>query len=82
MTKMGIFLLSLCAGIVVGLLLGYTFFHNPGASSPATITGRTDTSGTHQYFYRLNDTLAARHTIGSSDSGVVHRVDTVAIDSK
>jgi len=82
MSKPGLFLLSICAGIVIGLLLGYSFFHDSGTKSPPSPAGHTDPSGTHQYFYRLSDSLAARHTVSSSDSGVVHRVDTVAIQPK
>ncbi len=82
MSKLGLFLLSICAGIVIGLLLGYTFFHTSGTKSPSATAGRTDTPGTHQYFYRLNDSLAARHTVGGADSSILHRVDTVAIESR
>lgn len=81
MSKTGVFLLSLCAGIIIGLLLGYQFFHHPGNAPAYRSAGHADSSGTYQYFYRLNDSLAARHTVSGSDSGVMHRVDTVAIDS-
>lgn len=81
MSKTGLFLLSLCAGIVIGLLLGYQFFHH-SETSTAVIASHADTSGTQQYFYRLNDSLAARHTVADSASGVMHRVDTVAIEPK
>jgi hypothetical protein len=80
MKKPGLILLGICIGLVGGLLLGYTFFHKPGAKQTDTHTVSIDTSGTRQYFYRLNDTLAARHTVSSSASGVLHRVDTVAIE--
>jgi len=81
MSKTGVFLLSFCAGIVVGLLLGYQFFHRPETISPSGFTRYADSSDTHQYFYRLNDSLATRHTVSGSNSGVVHHIDTVAIDS-
>jgi hypothetical protein len=81
MSKTGVFLLSFCTGITIGLLLGYQFFHRPETISPSVSTRFADSSGTHQYFYRLNDSLAARHTVSGSDTGVVHRIDTVAIDS-
>ncbi|MBP1648698.1 MAG: hypothetical protein H6Q30_2143 [Bacteroidetes bacterium] len=80
MNRLGYYLLSICAGLVAGLLLGYVFFHDSGTQPVAEPREWADTSGTHQYFYRLNDTLVARHTISSSDTGVVHSVDTVAIN--
>jgi len=82
MSKLGLFLLSICAGIVIGLLLGYTFFHHSGTTPPSAAAGRTDSSGTYEYFYHLNDSLAARHTVSGSESGVLHHVDTVAIEPR
>ncbi len=78
MSKPGLFLLSLCSGLIVGLLLGYVLFHGSSSRMQSTRLGRSD-STTHEYFYRLNDSLAARHSIVGSDSGLVHRVDTVPI---
>ncbi len=40
---------------------------------------RADSAGTHEYFYRLNDSLATTHSVAGSDTGVVHRVDTIPI---
>ncbi len=82
MSKPGLFLLSICAGIVIGLLLGYTFFHGAGAKPPSASTDPIDTSRANEYFYRLSDSLAARHTVSGSESGVAHHVDTVAIETK
>jgi len=82
MNRLGYYFLSICAGLVAGLLLGYVFFHDPGTSSLSLNPDRADTSANRQYFYRLNDSLVARHTVSSSDSGVIHHVDTVAVESK
>ena len=82
MSKTGLFLLSLCGGIVIGLLLGYQFFHRPETATPPVVSGPADTSGTHQYFYRLNDSLVVRHTVSGSDDQVVHHKDTIVVHSQ
>lgn len=82
MSKTGLFFLSLCGGIVIGLLLGYQFFHHPETTSPSAAAGHVDSSGTYQYFYRLNDSSVAVHSVSGSGTGVVHRVDTVAVGPK
>ena len=71
MNKPGLLILGIVLGFVVGILSGYAIFKEgkPGPSIPAG----------EQYNYRLNDTTAVRHTISVSDSGVVHKLDTIAV---
>jgi hypothetical protein len=79
MSKSRLLLLGIFIGLVAGFLLGYLYFPRSGMRPVESRTMTTDTPGTHQYYYLLNDTLAARHTVTGSDGIVHHRVDTVAI---
>jgi hypothetical protein len=71
MNKLGLSILSVLLGFAIGILTGYAIFKDgkPAPTIPAS----------EQYYYRLNDTTAIRHTISSSDSGVVHKVDTLEV---
>jgi hypothetical protein len=82
MSKMGLFFLSICVGLVAGLLLGYAFFHeSTPRSSPADVD-QPAVPDSQQYFYRLNDSLITRHTVSGTDGKVLHRVDTIGVQER
>jgi hypothetical protein len=74
MNKLALSILSLLIGFVAGILISYIMFvpSPPKRSFPE-----------NQYFYyRLSDSTAARHTIGLSDSGLIHKVDTIVLEKR
>ncbi len=82
MRKSIITLLSLCAGLVVGLLLGYMLFQQNASPPPAVTVQSADSAGARVYFYLVDDSTLTRHTISGSGGAVVHAVDTVAVSWK
>ncbi len=82
MSKSGIAFLSLCVGLIVGLLLGYLLFPSSKPAVPEVSLQTPDSSTAQVYFYLLNDSTLSRHTISGSRSGVVHTVDTVSVSWK
>ena len=59
---------------MIGVLAGKEFLP-PAAKAPAP-------PDIHHYYYRLDDSTIARHTVTLQDSSVTHRVDTLALDTK
>ncbi len=74
MNKAALIILGIAIGAVIGILAGKECF-SPSATAPAP-------PDVHQYYYRLNDSTIARHTVTLQDSSVTHRVDTLALDAK
>ncbi len=72
MSKLGLSILSMLIGFVAGILVGYVIFTHsaPEPSAPDA----------QHFYYRLNDSMIARHTICVSESLLDHNVDTVAIE--
>ncbi len=79
MSRSGIALLSLCVGLVVGLLLGYVLFQQGERTAAAVTVQSPDSAGARVYFYLVNDSTLSRHTISSAGGAVAHAVDTVAV---
>ena len=74
MNKAALIILGIVIGTVIGILVGKES-SSPSATAPAP-------PDVHQYYYRLNDSMVARHTVTLKDSSVTHRVDTLALDTK
>jgi hypothetical protein len=72
MNKYGIAVLGTLIGVAVGILVGYGLFAN---STPKPFPSQPQ-----HYYYRLNDSTVVRHTISVTDSGLHHKVDTVAVE--
>lgn len=90
MGRTGLVLLNLVIGLVVGLLLGYAFFH--GSNQPQQtqhqqegMSHDTDVSApadSQHYYYRLSDTTISRHTVSGSGDDLHHRVDTLKVQPR
>jgi hypothetical protein len=71
MSKPVLAIFCLIIGLTAGILLGYVLF-KPGPSAPVL-------SKPMHYYYHLNDSTLARHTIDDSGSRVTHTVDTIRV---
>lgn len=78
MSKLGLSLVSMLIGLTVGLFLGHALF-TKSAETPPLLPAPP---GNQEFYYRLNDSMMARHTISVSDSGPSHSIDTVEIQTK
>jgi hypothetical protein len=74
MNKPGVSILGILIGLVAGILIGYAVFR-PGTAKQSVPDNR-------HFYYRLSDSTAVRHTIGVSDSGLIHKVDTIALEKR
>jgi hypothetical protein len=74
MSKLGVSILSMIVGLAIGVLVGRTLFKDSPPKSWAP--------DTQHYYYHLNDSMAVRHTISISEGRLVHKVDTVAVESR
>jgi hypothetical protein len=74
MNKYALAVLGTLIGLALGILVGYGLF--------AQATPKPFPSAPQHYYYRLNDSMVIRHTISVSDSGLNHRVDTVAVETR
>jgi hypothetical protein len=72
MSKPGLSILSMLIGLAAGILVGYLIFTHSAPEPPAP--------DAQHFYYRLNDSMIARHTISVSESLLGHDVDTVAIE--
>ena len=74
MNKYAIAILGTLIGLALGIIVGYGLFANaipkPFPSAP------------QHYYYRLNDSMVIRHTISVTDSGLNHKIDTVAVEAR
>jgi hypothetical protein len=71
MSKPVLAIFCLIIGLTAGILLGYALF-KPGPPPPV------QSHPTH-YYYHLNDSTLARHTIDDSGSRILHTVDTIRV---
>jgi len=74
MNRLALAILGTLIGLVVGILLGYGLFANK--------TPKSSTPEVQHYYYRMNDSTMVRHTISVSDSGLSHKVDTIAVEQR
>ncbi len=74
MNRLGLAVLGTLIGLAVGIVLGYVLFT---AKSPKPVLPEAQ-----QYYYRLGDSTITRHTIGVTDSGVSHTIDTLTVERR
>ncbi len=79
MSKSALSLVYIAVGVVIGLLAGYFIFKENPPEPVATVAQQRLASHVDQFYYRLNDSMMSRHTVGVSDSGLYHTIDTLAV---
>ncbi len=79
MGKTGLSFLFLLVGLVAGILVGDLIFRGNAPEPGAPVARQQTVPHVDHFYYRLNDSMMARHTVGVSDSGLYHTIDTIAI---
>jgi hypothetical protein len=73
MNKLALSILCILVGFVAGIITGNAI---RGEREPQQAASRPS-----HYYYWLNDSTIVRHAISGSDSSMVHRVDTLLVET-
>jgi hypothetical protein len=71
MNKLSLSILSSVVGFVLGIVAGYIVLPHPDP--------KTSLPEVRSFYYCLDDSTIARHTIRSAEAGLVHSIDTIQL---
>jgi hypothetical protein len=74
MNKAGLFLLTLLIGFIAGMAAGYAILMKTEEAPPVTQV--------KYFYYRLNDSMVARHGVSGLEGNVVHTLDTIWVETR